>query len=642
MLLQLLELNDFTWINDVQIGPFKVECNEIVEYSGTDTIVVIPEGITALHSCLFWDNQTIEELILPSSLQKIGGDLCYNCKNIKRIHIPKSVTTMGDNPFAGCPNLEISNDSNYFVWDGHILYDKLGKLIHCQIKNAPKEVKITDGTKLIGKHAFYMCENIEKIVIPGSIINMQNFPFSGCKNLKSIVMNTNKYTIKDGVVYANNMTELIGCLNTTKTDCLTIPYGVEKIARNSFFKCNGIKKVIIPQTLKSIGYNPFNRCENIEFESKSPSFQVIDGILYNQDVSRLICCPASRSVGKVIIPDSVVELERNAFSGCHKMTEINLKNISKIGKSCFSGCSSLISIHIPDHVSYIGEWAFAYCSQLKEISIYKDTFIDRNATSNTNSKITIRKDRSNYLIKSENLHFLKCGIGGLKEKISTIIIDPPYNSKIPNIGYCDDFGSNYKTFILERLKLAYNLLSDKGFLIICIDRGGLPTIRRIAWQLFGYSRVYTRRWDKLDDKLDINKEIQPNKPKVRFEYIVFCKKKNARYLNKLPFTFSGYGTTSSAKDEIAHIFGDRKAFSTPKPIALFKKIISATTPRNGIVLDFFAGSGTTAIATMEQNKIDNGSRNYILVEENDCANKITEPRIRFYEKEHGGEHYFLE
>ena len=90
------------------------------------------------------------------------------------------------------------------------------------------------------------------------------------------------------------------------------------------------------------------------------------------------------------------------------------------------------------------------------------------------------------------------------------------------------------------------------------------------------------------------------------------------------------GTTSSAKDEIAALFGDRTAFSTPKPMKLIKEFIRAASEKDSIVLDFFAGSGTTGHAVMDLNKEDGGSRKFILIthNENDICRNITVPRIQ--------------
>ena len=53
-----------------------------------------------------------------------------------------------------------------------------------------------------------------------------------------------------------------------------------------------------------------------------------------------------------------------------------------------------------------------------------------------------------------------------------------------------------------------------------------------------------------------------------------------------PDEFDCFGTTSSAKDEIADIFGKREYFSTPKPVKLIKELIRVTTNESSIVMDF--------------------------------------------------------
>ncbi|MEI9479109.1 MAG: site-specific DNA-methyltransferase, partial [Deltaproteobacteria bacterium] len=76
------------------------------------------------------------------------------------------------------------------------------------------------------------------------------------------------------------------------------------------------------------------------------------------------------------------------------------------------------------------------------------------------------------------------------------------------------------------------------------------------------------------------------------------------------------GTTREANSELKEIFGDNPPFDTPKPTALIKKCmqISTTDNEEDIVLDFFAGSGTTAQAVLELNGEDGGNRQFICVQ----------------------------
>jgi adenine-specific DNA-methyltransferase len=69
-------------------------------------------------------------------------------------------------------------------------------------------------------------------------------------------------------------------------------------------------------------------------------------------------------------------------------------------------------------------------------------------------------------------------------------------------------------------------------------------------------------------------------------------------------------------------------FPNPKPLEFVQQLVSYATSDDDIVLDSFAGSGTTAHAVMAQNKEDGGNRKFILVEMEDYANTITAERVR--------------
>jgi adenine-specific DNA-methyltransferase len=73
------------------------------------------------------------------------------------------------------------------------------------------------------------------------------------------------------------------------------------------------------------------------------------------------------------------------------------------------------------------------------------------------------------------------------------------------------------------------------------------------------------------------------------------------------------GHTDEARKEIQSIFGTQTAFDTPKPVRLIERILRIATKPSDLVLDFFAGSGTTAHAVAKLNREDGGNRRFILV-----------------------------
>lgn len=100
---------------------------------------------------------------------------------------------------------------------------------------------------------------------------------------------------------------------------------------------------------------------------------------------------------------------------------------------------------------------------------------------------------------------------------------------------------------------------------------------------------------------------------------------------KLPTNFWPYseaGHTDEAKKEMLAIFDGRATFDTPKPSRLIERILQIAGDRETIVLDSFAGSGTTAHAVLRMNKEDGGNRRFILVEMMEYAEGITAERVR--------------
>ena len=89
------------------------------------------------------------------------------------------------------------------------------------------------------------------------------------------------------------------------------------------------------------------------------------------------------------------------------------------------------------------------------------------------------------------------------------------------------------------------------------------------------------------------------------------------------------GSTDDARKLMKSIFSDQEApFENPKPPSLIQHILQIATGSNAVILDSFAGSGTTAHATLALNKADGGNRRFIMVECEDYADTITAERVR--------------
>jgi adenine-specific DNA-methyltransferase len=114
-----------------------------------------------------------------------------------------------------------------------------------------------------------------------------------------------------------------------------------------------------------------------------------------------------------------------------------------------------------------------------------------------------------------------------------------------------------------------------------------------------------------------------------------------RYLNEvrdgitIPSIWDSLATNTNARAEINALFGENNAFDTVKPVRLIRQIAYIGGTGNGIVLDFFAGSGTTGHAVINLNREDAGKRKYILAEMGEYFETVLKPRIQkvIYSKE---------
>ena len=94
------------------------------------------------------------------------------------------------------------------------------------------------------------------------------------------------------------------------------------------------------------------------------------------------------------------------------------------------------------------------------------------------------------------------------------------------------------------------------------------------------------------------------------------------------WTSDEVGHNQESKREVIKIFGDKNIFDFPKPTRLIEKILRLATDKDSLILDAFAGSGTTAHAVINLNAADSGNRKFILIEEKDYCETITAERVK--------------
>lgn len=128
-----------------------------------------------------------------------------------------------------------------------------------------------------------------------------------------------------------------------------------------------------------------------------------------------------------------------------------------------------------------------------------------------------------------------------------------------------------------------------------------------------------------DDELVIRK----SKGKWTVSYKQYLRDENGEERKRKPYSIIEGVYTQRGTLEIKQLLGDGKAFSFPKPSELIGLLVQMATSGNNIILDSFAGSGTTGHAVMHLNREDGGDRRFILVEmEPQIARTITAERLR--------------
>lgn len=148
-------------------------------------------------------------------------------------------------------------------------------------------------------------------------------------------------------------------------------YTVTSIGGGTFYKCNELTSVSMPNSVTSIGDWVFEDCISLEaiyVEPDNTAFCSLDGILYNKEMTELIRCP--QKMASASMPNSVTSIGDKAFGGCSSLTSVTIPNsVISIGVFAFYDCSSLASVTMPNSVTSIGDYAFYNCSSLASMTI---------------------------------------------------------------------------------------------------------------------------------------------------------------------------------------------------------------------------------------------------------------------------------
>lgn len=199
----------------------------------------------------------------------------------------------------------------------------------------------------------------KKVIIEDKKINyddalLYNFYSRDIEELESRVP---RYKTVDGILYSADMKTLIIC-PTGKTGTVVIPDGVTRI-RKSAFSRSKISKVIFPDSMVSLQNEAFYGCEYLTEIDFGHGIEQIGG---NGNQHIFSGC----SMKKLVFPPQVKEIGINAFFSCGELKEVIFnEGLETIQRGAFRGCPRLTEIHLPTSIKKVGPEAFL-CEVLRE------------------------------------------------------------------------------------------------------------------------------------------------------------------------------------------------------------------------------------------------------------------------------------
>ena len=256
----------------------------------------------------------------------------------------------------------------------------------------------------------------------------------------------------------------------------------------------------------------------------------------------------------------------------------------------------------------------ALCNEVFGASNYLTSFIWRKVDSPNDNKVAVTPDHEYILCYAKNL--------------TTISLFPMPSAQILDAyGQMDENGRRYRDRLLkkngrnslrrDRPTMFFPIIAPDGSEVYPIHDNGEEARwamgkEGVQKQIEAGTLVWKRRIKQGKENWEpYTREFAPDNPTRPY-----------------PSIWGDLDTMRQAKAMLRNIFETADLFDTPKPVNLIERIMNMISLPDSIILDSFAGSGTTAHAVLNMNKADGGNRKFILVEMMDYAESITAERVK--------------
>ena len=322
-------------------------------YKTEDGVLFSKDG-TILY--LYPNNKSDKDYKIPYGVKYLCDYAFYNCKNLKTIYFPDTVESLGEHLFEGCGNLKtvelsssINSISNYMFADCNCLthinipnsVTSIGKQAFDFCKSL-KSINFPVNLEVIGEKAFAGCINLEILNFPKSIKYIGDYSFRYCTKIKNLKIpenvnylgkqystinfyidkeNKNFKLTEEGLFSSDMKIMYFQNKNNSK---MIIPEGVEQIINLNVNDDLTIQEFKIPNSLITLEPDQIpNNCK-IVVDDNNNEFKIENNSLLTKDGIILI-----KYFGKdehYEIPNSVIEISKNAFKNNTFLKKITIKN----------------------------------------------------------------------------------------------------------------------------------------------------------------------------------------------------------------------------------------------------------------------------------------------------------------------------
>ena len=328
----------------------------------------IPSTISSIGSRVFPGGVSLDELIIPNNITKIDNNAFGANSKIKKLSIEdgESELTIGtsenyygfSDEFGNYISIQpMFQGVEEFYWGRPLRYSNT---YSSPIAGNPVR-KVTFGSYVssIPKYTFYNCWSVSTVDVKGGILQWCKFDFS--RDYTSPFPYGGMEGYSPTVLF--NGEELSGEV--------VIPEDITKIPSHAFqYGCTGITDLTLPAGVTDIADGAFKQLtslKTIQLSAENTSFKVIENVLYNNDVTKILCFPQMIE-GEYVMPSTISEIGDYQFYNCQNLTKVTLSDhIKTINNYAFQNCHKLNSVVIPASVESIGNLVFKDCIELTDV-----------------------------------------------------------------------------------------------------------------------------------------------------------------------------------------------------------------------------------------------------------------------------------